>query len=409
MARAKNPFITDSIVNGEDYCPRKALEEKISTKLKSGHKLALIGERRIGKSSTAHYVIDNMKGTHKVDIDLYHVADAADIAEAIIDACKKVLDKVWDPKKILEMAKKMKLKLEVASGRFSLGFDTKPKEFRKTLNIAFEFLDETIKRTKAKIVFLFDEFQAIKEVKDGDAILKYMRGKIQKLNRIPIMYVGSIRREMDSIFRDQSSPFFKQTEIIYFEHIEKDIFYQFVSKKFQKKKITIKKEVYGHLYEICYEITGDIQQFCSVAFDSLKEGTVIDFDTFFYVMEIIYKNELKYFQATIEGKELTKVQQKFLLQIANAQNQEGAKLFGKEIQVAVGVKSPGTLRNAMIALEKKEHIYKSEDKYCFSNPFFKEYLLDYKLFIAARVGTAVAGVPLTGTRLSLGYRKLIKK
>ena len=63
-----------------------------------------------------------------------------------------------------------------------------------------------------------------------------MRGKIQKLNRIPIMYVGSIRHEMDNIFRDQSSPFFKQTEIIYFEHIEKDIFYQFVSKKFRKKK-----------------------------------------------------------------------------------------------------------------------------------------------------------------------------
>lgn len=409
MARVKNPFITDSIVDGEDYCSRQALEERILTKLESGHKLALIGDRRIGKSSTAHYVIDNMKGTYKVDVDLYHVVDAADIAEAIIDACKKVLDEVWDSKKVLDMAKSVKPKLEVAPDGFSLGFDTRPKEFRKTLNIAFEFLDETIKRTKKKIVILFDEFQAIKEVKDGDAILKYMRGKIQKLNRIPIMYVGSIRHEMDSIFRDQSSPFFKQTEIIYFEHIEKDIFYQFVSKKFHKKKITIKEEVYGHLYEICYGITGDIQQFCRVAFDSLKENTTIDFDTFFYVMEIIYKNEFKYFQATIEGKELTKSQQNFLLQIANAQSQEGAKLFGKEIQVAVGVKSPGALRNTMIALEKKGHIYKSEDRYCFSNPFFKEWLLDYKLIIRATAGNLVAGGAISGTRLDFGHRERIKK
>ena len=409
MARVKNPFITDSIVDGEDYCSRKVLEERILTKLESGHKLALIGDRRVGKSSTAHYVIDNMKGIYKVDIDLYHVADAVDIAEAMIDACKKILDEVWDSKKILDMAKNVKPKLELASDGFSLGFDTRAKEFRKTLNIAFEFLDETIKRTKKKIVILFDEFQAIKDVKDGHAILKYMRGKIQKLNRIPIMYVGSIRHEMDNIFRDQGSPFFKQTEIIYFEHIEEGVFYQFVSKKFKKKKIIFKEEVYKHLYEICYGITGDIQQFCRVAFDNLKEDTEIDFDTFFRVIEIIYKNELKYFQATIEGKELTKVQQKFLLQIANAQNQEGTKLFGQEIQKACGVTSPGALRNAMIALEKKSHIYKSEGRYCFSSPFFKEYLLDYKLFIKATAGTLVAGGNLTGTRLSFGYRELIKK
>ena len=411
MARVKNPFITDSIVDGEDYCSRQALEETILTKLESGHKLALIGDRRIGKSSTAHHVIDNMKGTHKVDIDLYHVADAADIAEAIVDACKKVLDEVWDSKKVLDMAKSVKPKLEVTSDGFSLGFDARPKEFRKTLNIAFEFLDETIKRTKKKIVILFDEFQSIKEVKevkDGDAMLKYMRGKIQKLNRIPIIYVGSIRHKMDSIFRNQSSPFFKQTEIIYFEHIEEDIFYQFVSKKFQKMKITIKEEVYRHLYEICYGITGDIQQFCRVAFDSLKEDTVIDFDTFFHVMEIIYKNEFKYFQATVEGKELTKVQKNFLLQIANAQNQEETKLFGQEIQKASGVKSAGSLTNAMIALEKKGHIYKSENKYCFSNSFFKEWLLDYKLIIRATAGNLVVGGPIAGTRLNFGYRELIK-
>ena len=404
MPRVKNPFITDSIVYGEDYCSRKALERRILTKLESGHKLALIGNRRIGKSSTAHFTIDNMKGTHKVDVDLFHVKDASDIAEAIIDACKKVLDKVWDSKKVLDKITSMSPKLEMSEDGVSLKFEKRTKEFGKTLNIAFELLDETIKRTKKKIVILFDEFQTIKEVKDGDRILKYMRGKIQKLNRIPIIYVGSVRREMDSIFRDQSSPFFKQTEIIYFENIEEDTFYHFLSKKFRKKKIIFKEEVFKHLYKICYGVTGDIQQFCRVSFDRLKEGATIDFDTFFHVMEIIYKNELKYFQAIVEGKELTKIQKNVLLQMTNTQNQEGT-LFGQETQKATGVKSPGALRNAVIALEKKEHIYKSKDKYFFSNPFFKEYLLDYKVYITA----TIAGRRSSGTRLSFGYRDLIKK
>jgi hypothetical protein len=34
----------------------------------------------------------------------------------------------------------------------------------------------------------------------------------------------------------------------------------------------------------------------------------LDFDTFFYVLDIIYKNELKYFKSILEGKELTKIQ-----------------------------------------------------------------------------------------------------
>ena len=417
MIRIKNPFITDSIVDGEDYCSRQALEKRILTRLESGHKLALIGNRRIGKSSTAHFVIDNMKKTYKVDVDLYHITDAGGIAEAIMDACKKVLDKVWDSKKVLEMVKNVSPKLKISADGVSLGFETRPKEFEKTLNIAFEFLNETIKRTKKKIVILFDEFQTIKEVKDGDRILKYMRGKIQKLNRIPIMYVGSIRHEMDSIFRDQSSPFFKQTEIIYFENIEEEIFYRFISKKFQKKDIIFKEEVFKYLYEICYGITGDIQQFCRVAFDSLKKGTVIGFDNFFHVMEIIYKNELKYFQGIIEGKKLTKIQQNTLLQIANSQNQE-SKLFGQEIQKTIGVRSPGALRNALITLEKKEHIYKHKDRYLFSNPFFKEYLLDYKVHITEKArnlfeGNHSSGIRFSlypsGTRLSFGYRELIKK
>ncbi len=40
MANPKNPFVTDSIVDGEDYCSRRGPEQKILAKLESGHKLA---------------------------------------------------------------------------------------------------------------------------------------------------------------------------------------------------------------------------------------------------------------------------------------------------------------------------------------------------------------------------------
>jgi len=381
MNKIKNPFIDDSIVEGDDYCPRKNLEERVLNKLESGHNLTLIGDRRIGKTSTAHYVIDNMKGFSKVDIVLYHIMETSDIAESIMDACKKVLDKVWDSKKVFDFAGRLSPKLDVTDAGVSFGLDSSKKEYKKTLNVAFEFLNEVVKRTHGKVIVLFDEFQVVKDVKNGDAILKYMREKIQKMTRVSFLYVGSIRHDMDHIFRDQSSPFFKQAEIVYFEHIGADIFFEFVDKRFQKKKITIKREVYDYLYRICYGVTGDMQTFCRVAFESLPEKSNLDFEELFYVLEIIYKNEQKYFKGILDGKELTRIQKNLLIQLAQNMEQVDVKYFGKYFQQIIGVKSPGAITNALIALEKKQFIYKSDERYCYSNPFFKEWVLDYRLVI----------------------------
>lgn len=402
----QNPFIDDSIVRGKDYCPRKGMEARLITKLSNGHNLALIGDRRIGKTSTAHHVIDEILKLNKVDIDLFHVMEASDIAEAIIDACRKVLNKVWDTKKVVDFAKRLSPTLEITNEKVSFGIETKGEEYKKTLNVAFEFLDEVISRTSGKVAVLFDEFQAIRSVKNGDAILKYMRGKIQKTSRVPFMYVGSIRHEMDHIFRNQASPFYKQAEIIYFEHIEIDSFYDFLSERFKQKNILLNRKAYDYLYEICQGITGDIQTFCRVAFDTLEDQTELNFKSLFFVLDIIFKNEQKYFKAVLDGKELTKVQKSLLIQLAGAeQREENMKLFSKGLQAAIGVKSPGAVTNALNALEKKEYIYKTDGRYFFSNPFFREWILDHRYIIHAQAGGFGAGMPLSGTRLDFGYRE----
>jgi AAA+ ATPase superfamily predicted ATPase len=410
MIKTRNPFIDDSIVLKDDYCPREQIEKRILEKIENGHNLALIGDRRIGKTSTAHFVVDNIKDFYKLDVDLYHVTNSSDIAETIIDACIKILDQVWDSKKVLDFARRITPKLDISDEGISFGVGTKEPDYKKTLNVAFEFLEETIKRTNSKLVILFDEFQAINDLKDGEVVLKYMRGKIQKISRIPFVYVGSIRNEMDHIFRDQSSPFFKQAEIIYFEHIEANIFYDFLLKKFKLKKITLEKDAYNYLYQICYGITGDLQTFCRVAFDTLPEGAMLNFEMLFSTLEIIYKNEQKYFKSVLDGKELTSIQKKLLIQLAGAQENANTKLFTQDFQKVIGVKSPGAIINALGSLEKKEFIYKTDEYYCFANPFFKEWILDYRFTMHARAGNATSGQLISGTRLDFGYRqRLISK
>ena len=408
--KERNPFIDDSVVVDTDYCPRENIEAQITRTLNNGHKLALIGDRRVGKTSTAHYVINNMEGVYKVDIDFYSVSQRSDVAEYIINACKNVLDTVGGPGKIRDIFQKISPHLEIGDdGKPSFGVDFKDKEYQYTLDIAFKLLEEVLQRTKNRVVVLFDEFQAILQLSEADAILKYMRGKIQMASRIPFMYVGSIRHEMDRIFRNPDSPFFKQAEIIYFEHIEENIFFEFLRERFRIRNITFKQEVYAHLYRICYGITGDIQTFCRIAFESLPEKTTLNFEEFFLVMDTIYKNEQKYFRGFIEGRDLSRVQKNLLIQLAGIENFERVKLFGKEFQHTIEVQSPGAVRNALTALEKKGHIYQSGIQYRFNNPFFREWILDYKFTFRIPAGTSKSILPSSGTRVDFGYRERLMK
>lgn len=98
-----------------------------------------------------------------------------------------------------------------------------------------------------------------------------------------------------------------------------------------------------------------------------------------------------------------------LIQLAPGQGQENIKFFWKDFQKVIGVKSPGAVTNALSALEKKEYIYKSDEKYYFANPFFKEWVLDHRLLIQATVGTLTAGSVISGTRLDFGYRQRMVK
>lgn len=403
----RNPFIDDSIVKASDYCQRQEQEKHILQKIKNGHNIAVVGDRRIGKSSTIHHVIDNQKDILKIDMDLYHIRDENDLAKTIIDSVANAASKIWDIKKIIDIAKGFR-PFMIPDAEAPLGFrvsaELTHQPYTASLNTAFNFIQKLAQRKKNKIVVFLDEFQAINKLSNFDSILRFMRGKIQHLSRIPFIYAGSIRNDIESIFRNSSSPFFKQAEVYYFNHIMADVFYPFIKDRFHRKKIQIQKKLFHHLFDITYGITGDIQTFCRIGFDHLNKGDSIDVKNFFNVIEVIYNNEKKYFQNIIDGKELTKIQSKVLIYLTC---QDRLKIHSQVFRELVGAKSSGTIDKALQKLISKEFIYKHGQEYRFANPFLKEWILDYRAFFQADSGMLKAGIPLYGTRLDFGYRNQI--
>lgn len=61
----QNPFIDNAIVSKGDYCPCEGIEEALLTRIKNGQNVALVGKRRVGKSSIAHHITNNLVARHK--------------------------------------------------------------------------------------------------------------------------------------------------------------------------------------------------------------------------------------------------------------------------------------------------------------------------------------------------------
>lgn len=51
---AINPFQYGCIVDAEHFCPRARLEKRLSSLIRSGQNVAIMGPRRAGKSSLIH-------------------------------------------------------------------------------------------------------------------------------------------------------------------------------------------------------------------------------------------------------------------------------------------------------------------------------------------------------------------
>lgn len=79
-----NPFKYGTIVSGKDFCGRKTLLKQLIGHVESSQRIALLGERRVGKSSTVYEAILKCKKERLLYVDLLGIKS--------IDAfCRRIL------------------------------------------------------------------------------------------------------------------------------------------------------------------------------------------------------------------------------------------------------------------------------------------------------------------------------
>ncbi len=264
-----NPFRYGKIVTGEFYCPRPE-DIRLKNAFSGGRNVALIGRRRVGKSSSIHNVVSAMRPRHTlVYFDFYQVRGVDDMVQRMLRALpSQTFDWLRDFARGLTRLRP-KLELDPTTGTPSIGIGSEAVLDEQTLE------DLLIQLGKMRnTVIAFDEFQDVAIMKTGEGVLARMRSVIQQQLDSLYVFSGSSRKMMTALFENSTQPFFQAAEKLEIGPIPTKKFTNWIVKRFQTR--TIHKETAASIVEEFEGIPGDIQRFCAALWDVSLPGKPIN-------------------------------------------------------------------------------------------------------------------------------------
>ncbi|MFM7459495.1 MAG: hypothetical protein ACKO15_01435 [Burkholderiales bacterium] len=191
--------------------PRAILSDALAKRLLAQERIAFYGPRQTGKTSLLREEVSpaiEARGGLVIYADCW--ADRADPLAGINYALQKALDDLTIPKKGIgrSLASPVK-KVGVGGATLELA-DLPTRRIPSSPYLLFDALLTTLLReTSKKIVLIVDEFQAIADATDGDAIAAAMRAALtQASGRVGVLFSGSSDVKLLQLFSRAKAPMY---------------------------------------------------------------------------------------------------------------------------------------------------------------------------------------------------------
>jgi hypothetical protein len=363
------PFKYGTVVSGKDFCGRRALIQQLSDLIASSQNVLVQGERRIGKTSLIYETLRKLKGFRPLSVDVMGIKTSHDFCQRTIKAIISLEAKGSFLTKLLQHLASLRpqLGIDPVTGLPTVSLDQSIRLSPESLEEIFDIIDELDKRKH--LVVVFDEFQDVLKTSDSDTTLAVLRSKIQHHNKIPYVFAGSVRNEMDGIFTGPDSPLFKSAIPITVGPIEDREFSRFLKKKFLSSNRTVEDSVLKKLFAITDNVTGDVQQLCEALWSVTSDGDVIAGKNLSKAFRLIFARESKSYEHILG--ELTATQIRCLRGLAQT---DGREPTSSHFLAITGIRQPSTVTRALLRLQNLNVIFKMKNEYRFVNPFFKAWI-----------------------------------
>lgn len=365
-----NPFKYGQVVSAKDFCPRPKLLKQLTGSIQSGQNVVLQGERRIGKTSLIHEAVRRLKSYRMLYVDLLEIKTTEDLCKRIVTAIISLERQTAFLEKILQSLSQLRpvISIDPMTGQPSISLDAGVRLRPDSIGGLFDLVSDMWKRKV--LVVVFDEFQDILNLSDSNETLAALRSKIQFHADIPYLFAGSIRNQMNSIFTDPESAFFKSAATLDVGPLEEDVFIRFLTKRFESGNRAIQKQVLVKAIETADNVPGDVQELCACLWETASSGEKLTETSIAPALELIYARESKGYEAALV--QLTGQQLKCLTGLARM---GGEAPLSAGFLKGVGITLPASVKKALNRLLQLRIIYRLQREYKFVNPFFRSWLI----------------------------------
>ncbi len=275
MAEVHNPFITRGYIPAECFCDRTDEAQRLTKSLISGNDVVLFSPRRMGKTGLIRHVFDREEiknSYYTFFVDILHTTSlreftfflGKEVFRVLQSADRKIIDKLVAALKSLQG----RITYDSVTGQPSFGIslgDIQQPEF--TLEEIFTYLDNAGKPCLVAI----DEFQQINEYEDNN-VEAFLRGHIQKMKNCHFVFAGSKRSIMSAMFQSPARPFYKSADPLELKAIDKEVYTDFVVKKFNGYDRSVSKETVEYVHDLFEGYTYFMQRTFNEAFASIDRG-----------------------------------------------------------------------------------------------------------------------------------------
>lgn len=336
----------------------------------AGQNVFLQGERRTGKTSLIHEAVRRLSGYKLLYIDLLEVKTIDDLCRRMITSIVRTERRAGFQMKLLSTLSHLRpsLSMDPITGFPTVSFDSrigmKPDTIEGILDLVAEL------GRKKKLVVAFDEFQDVLNIRESARALALLRSRIQFQSNITYIFAGSVRNQMNGIFTDPGSPFFKSAASLEVGPIDGRTFVPFLRKKFASGKRSISIETVDSAIRMAGNIPGDVQELCACIWDETSTGENITKEHLTPALNMIFARERKAYEATLI--QLTGKQLRCLVALAET---DSIKTLSSEFLEKTGIRTASSVQAALKRLVRLKIIYRHKGAYRLANPFFGSWLI----------------------------------
>lgn len=271
----RNPFIVTGKIEAEFFCDRVNESARLIKSTKNGNNMVIISPRRMGKTGLIQFCYDKEEISENYYTFFLDILHTSSLREFTYLLGKTIFDTLLTKSK--KMTTLITQTLKSLSGKF--GFD--PLTGLPTFSVELGDIDKPeytleeifklISSADKPCIIAIDEFQQISKYPEKN-IEALLRTHIQKIRNCNFIFAGSERTMMQEMFLSSARPFYRSSDIMELNAIDKDIYISFVKDNFSKRNRSISEEVISYVYDLFSGHTFYIQKAFNEAYANTPES-----------------------------------------------------------------------------------------------------------------------------------------